>query len=319
MSDIEADSLFLALERFKNGDETTDDLQLIRTAFNSRQIDIIPSHDSTRIVPIRRFIRRVDVGESNEIRLSGSVNGTQIIEVTSEQVFEILNLPREEDIHYYEIKLPNSKTWWAGIAKSSYFLPFVSIVNIIIFYVSKKLISVGWELEKLNSLIDKLSEIQPGGSGKDYEECIFDLLIIFFSDQLSHPKRESSTKDQTERRDIIFFNKSNHEFWALIRQQHQARDIVFECKNKKTLGHTDIPQLESYLGEPLGNFGVIVTRSKPGKNSLDKVNTAYNRNKKVILIISDEDIIEMAKLKINGKDPTKVLNDKYVDLIRANQ
>jgi hypothetical protein len=167
----------------------------------------------------------------------------------------------------------------------------------------------------------RLEDIRPGTrDAKAYEQCVFEILCGCFAGQLSYPKRESKTVEGTERRDIIFYNDSTHKFWQMVREKHGATNIVFECKNTKALKLDYVNQLVGYLGGSLGNFGVIVSRMSPGKNVQRKAINAFNRKDQVVvLFLSDEDLAEMAQLNAQGRDPTTVIERKYVALIRAVQ
>ena len=172
--------------------------------------------------------------------------------------------------------------------------------------------------EEANAL--RLEDIRPGAEdAKVYEQCVFEILCHCFAGQLSHPQRESRTVDGTERRDIIFLNASSHGFWRMVGRQHAATHIVFECKNTESLKLDHVNQLVGYLGQPLGSFGVIVSRLPPGENLQRKAITAFNRDKKVVLFLSDKDLVEMAQLNAQGGDPTQVIERKYVELTRAVQ
>jgi len=172
--------------------------------------------------------------------------------------------------------------------------------------------------EEANAL--RLEDIRPGAEdAKAYEQCVFEILCRFFAGQLSHPQRESRTVDGTERRDIIFLNTSSHGFWQMVGRQYAATHIVFECKNTESLKLDHVNQLVGYLGQPLGNFGVIVSRLPPGKNLQRKAITAFNRNEKVVLFLGDKDLVEMAQLEAQREDPTQVIERKYVELTRAVQ
>jgi hypothetical protein len=83
------DSLLLAIERYKNGQETTDDLLIIRQALISKRIVIVPAEGSK----ISEQSGGADFGELNRILVSGSVIGTQSLSgFTTEQVVELLRL-----------------------------------------------------------------------------------------------------------------------------------------------------------------------------------------------------------------------------------
>jgi len=173
--------------------------------------------------------------------------------------------------------------------------------------------------EESNAL--RLEDIRPGArDAKAYEQCVFEMLCRFFAGQLSHPQRESRTVDGTERRDIIFLNASSHEFWRMVGRHHAATHIVFECKNTEKLKMDHVNQLVEYLGRPLGNFGLIVSRKSPEKNLQLKAINAFNRKDKiVVLFLSDKDLTEMARLDAQGRDPTEIIERKYAELTRAVQ
>lgn len=94
MPDNPDDALIFAIERFKKGEETQDDRKIIGQALDSKQIEIIPAKDSK----IVRQSGGVDLGEENEIHVSGSVIGTQTISgITGDQVLEILKLNEKKE------------------------------------------------------------------------------------------------------------------------------------------------------------------------------------------------------------------------------
>jgi hypothetical protein len=88
------ETLLTAIERYKRGEETLDDRKIIGQALASRQLEIIPSRDSKVI----RQSGGANFGEENEIRVSGSVIGTQTISgISGDQVLEILKLNEKKE------------------------------------------------------------------------------------------------------------------------------------------------------------------------------------------------------------------------------
>ena len=83
------ESLLSAIERYKNSQDSPNDRKIIGKALASKQITIAPIEDSKIIMQAGG----ANFGESNEIRVSGSVIGTQSISgFTAEQVIELLRL-----------------------------------------------------------------------------------------------------------------------------------------------------------------------------------------------------------------------------------
>ena len=83
------ESLLSAIKRYKNGRDTPKDRKIIGIALASKQITIAPIEDSKTMTQEGG----ANFGESNEIRVSGSVIGAQSISgFTVEQVVELLRL-----------------------------------------------------------------------------------------------------------------------------------------------------------------------------------------------------------------------------------
>jgi hypothetical protein len=80
-------TLFSALEKFKRGEASPEDLHLISAAFAAGEIEVTPASDSTEIMQSGG----TNFGEENEIRVTGPVIGTQIVSgFSAEQVQEII-------------------------------------------------------------------------------------------------------------------------------------------------------------------------------------------------------------------------------------
>jgi hypothetical protein len=85
-------TLYSALDRFKRGEASPEDLHLISAAVASGQLEINPIGDSEQIMQSGG----TNFGEENEIRVTGSVIGTQIVSgFTAEQVQEIIEDMKE--------------------------------------------------------------------------------------------------------------------------------------------------------------------------------------------------------------------------------
>jgi len=174
--------------------------------------------------------------------------------------------------------------------------------------------------EKETPVVRRLEEISPGAAdAKAYEQCVFEILCRCFAGQISYAERESATRHGTKRRDITFFNDSLHPFWQTVRQSHGAMHIVFECKNTNELGPEHVNQIAGYLGRSLGKFGVIVSRLPPKESIELHADHAFLNDEKVVLFLSDKDLMEMAQCHDQGKDPTEVIKRKYVEFKLALQ
>jgi hypothetical protein len=161
----------------------------------------------------------------------------------------------------------------------------------------------------------RLSAIAPGrDQAGDYQRLVLEILNHLFSPELIDGQPEVRTVDGTERRDIIFTNDSDESFWDYIRTAYAAIIIAFEAKNVGELDLTAINQMATYLGDRIGRFGVIVTRQVTPRTVLRKIFSVWNDsapNRKVILMLRDEQLRELLDLRCRGGSPTQWMQKHY--------
>lgn len=163
-------------------------------------------------------------------------------------------------------------------------------------------------------LLAKLRAIAPGNRGaNEYQREMLSILNYLFGPELVDGKLEERTIDGTERRDIIFTNESDRSFWQYTRQQYGDFLVMFEAKNVTAVDSQHINQVATYLGDRLGRLGVVLTRNAPAEEQVRKTISVFNNEhpRKVILILHDDDIEAMIKMKANGENPTKYMQQAY--------
>lgn len=146
-----------------------------------------------------------------------------------------------------------------------------------------------------------------------YQRTVLEILNYLFNPELIDGEFEVKTVDGTERRDIIFTNDSDQSFWKYVRQEHSAFLIMFETKNTSSLEPAHYNQAAIYLGDRLGYLGFIVTRNAATPANQRKAFSIYNdsRPRKIILVLSDQDLITMLDMKCRGKDPMRFIQKAY--------
>jgi hypothetical protein len=120
--------------------------------------------------------------------------------------------------------------------------------------------------------------------------------------------------DGTERRDMIFTNDSDETFWDYVRSAHDGIVVMFGAKNTDELDLAAINQTATYLGDRVGRFGVIVTRRVPPETVRRKIFSVWNDsapNRKVILTLSDEQVVDLLDLRCRDGAPTKWMQKHY--------
>lgn len=113
------------------------------------------------------------------------------------------------------------------------------------------------------------------------------------------------------------FSNRSTEFLKDIHDTYGSRQIVFELKNVRAIERDHVNQLNRYLAEHFGRFGVFVTRKPLPKPMLRSVIDLWSGQRKCIITVTDDDLEVMVTL-FEGKQrpPLDVLKKSYVEFMR---
>jgi c-di-GMP-related signal transduction protein len=119
-------------------------------------------------------------------------------------------------------------------------------------------------------------------------------------------------------RDLIFYNFISHRLLKEIYEKYKSKQIVVELKNTREVTTTHVNQLNRYLNNEFGSFGIIFTRNKPPNNVFKNTINLWAGQRKCILILDDEDLKLMCQVYENKqRKPIDVINRKYVEFMRS--
>ncbi|GCE16760.1 hypothetical protein KDK_05600 [Dictyobacter kobayashii] len=100
-----------------------------------------------------------------------------------------------------------------------------------------------------------------------------------------------------------------------VRDTYKSLFVMFENKNVEKVELEHINQTANYLGARLGMLGFVTTRKQPGDNIIQKIYAIYNDTpsipRKTILILTDEDIKLMIRLKQENNNPATHVQKIY--------
>jgi len=171
------------------------------------------------------------------------------------------------------------------------------------------------ESQLAERFIARLTLLPTGAAAADYQRLVYEILNYCFEPELTDGKMESKTLDGTERRDITYLNEAETSFWSYVRFTYGSPCVMFEVKNVGAVTIEHINQTATYLGAHLGMLGCIVTRHAPEENIIRKQYAVYNNTpsmpRKVILILSDDDLLELIRAKQQGQYPAKLIQQRY--------
>ncbi len=166
--------------------------------------------------------------------------------------------------------------------------------------------------------IESLPSGKDNNADKNYETHVCPLFASLFYPELDFAVSQSRTDSGVLIRDLIFYNNRSHEFFRDIFEAYGSRQLVFELKNVKTIERNHINQLNRYLNETFGRFGVIVTRNPPPRNIFQNTVDLWSGQRRCILILEDSDIKMMCQLyESKQRSPIDVLKKKYIEFTRA--
>lgn len=168
-------------------------------------------------------------------------------------------------------------------------------------------------------LIEELEEIPKGREGAyRFETCCINILKYLFQDYLIGWKEQSLTIDGLHRRDLVCRVKDSHtEVWQFISHTLRSRYVIFEFKNySEKITQREIFTTERYLFPmALRNCAFIISREGASDSAQNVIDGAMREHGKLIISLSEIDVIQLIQGKENGDDPNVYLFEKIDDFL----
>ncbi|MCP4317756.1 MAG: hypothetical protein GY789_17485 [Hyphomicrobiales bacterium] len=157
-----------------------------------------------------------------------------------------------------------------------------------------------------------------GNADKRYEDTIGQLLPSLLYPNLDFAQVQARTDSGVSIRDLIFYNTRASEFLTELLNDYGSRQITMEMKNVTAVKREHIDQLNRYLSEELGNFGLLVTRHPLKKAEWRRTIDLWSGQRKAIVALTDFDIEQMVEVfESKQRDPLDIIKKKYVEYRRA--
>jgi hypothetical protein len=152
---------------------------------------------------------------------------------------------------------------------------------------------------------------------KKYEDCLCTLLASLMYPYLDFAQEQSRTISGVSIRDLIFYNNCSDKFLEEIYKLYDCHQIVFELKNVKEINTDHIDQLNRYLNDAFGKFGIIFTRNNIPRNVLKNTIDLWSAHRKCIIIFTDDDLKMMCTVyKSKNRTPIEIIKSKYIEFTR---
>lgn len=165
----------------------------------------------------------------------------------------------------------------------------------------------------------KLLAIKPGKGerSKEYEDICVEILKNVLGEYLGLWKVQESSNNGLYRFDLCckIKNGVNQDFFDTIKNYFNTKYIVFEFKNyEKAISQKEIYTTEKYLYEKaLRRVAIIISRKGASKNALSAARGCLRENGKLIMCLSDQDLIELINIKEKEEQPTAEFFEVMLD------
>jgi hypothetical protein len=170
-----------------------------------------------------------------------------------------------------------------------------------------------------NDLIRRLTEHEKNGglSPTQYEELCQEVVTFLFDPDLYGFERQARTSDGANRYDFICRIRPGNLFWDSLRADFRTRSILFECKNYEDRITADqVYSTERYLfSGALRTVCFLISRKGPDEGCKRSAQGALRESGKLVLLLSNIDLVEMLQLRTEQGGPTSYLDQKIWQFI----
>lgn len=170
----------------------------------------------------------------------------------------------------------------------------------------------------------KLSDLLALPTGKEdgadwrYEDIGAELLASMFYPNLDFAQTQSRTDSGRHIRDMIFYNNRDIDFLEQIYKEFGNNQLVIEMKNVAEINRDHINQLNRYLLDGIGGFGVFLTRTPLKRAMFQNTIDLWSSQRKCIIAITDDDLRLMVDLyESRQRSPLDVLKKKFIEFRRS--
>ena len=153
---------------------------------------------------------------------------------------------------------------------------------------------------------------------RKFENLVCQLMASVLYPHLDFAAEQSRTDSGVLIRDLVFYNNRNIDFLNDIYEKYETRQIVMELKNVNAIDRNHINQLNRYIANDFGGFGIFITRNPLPKAMFRNTIDLWSGQRKCIIALTDADLSMMVELfESKQRNPIDVIKKKYVEFVRA--
>jgi len=153
----------------------------------------------------------------------------------------------------------------------------------------------------------------------EYEIICYDIVKYLFETEFFQTSSKHLTFDGIFKMDLICSLKGTTAFWKFLIVFYRTKFVVFEYKNySNVVTQNSIFVTEKYLlSAALRNVAFIVSRKGFDSNATLMSLGSLKNDGKLIVSLTDEDMLMMVYKKENGEEPSDYLMDKVEKILMS--
>lgn len=167
---------------------------------------------------------------------------------------------------------------------------------------------------------ERLAAIRAGrGDWRTFEIWCTEILNDSFKPDLGPPDRQIRTDDGLDIMDAVFPIRAIAPPWSQVRAEFTTRFVVAEYKNYvEQIGQKQVESIAQYLwANAKRQFGILVSRGAPGKPAVAQRRRVWLEQSKMIVFLSDWELVEMLAMREDGEDPFAVIDTQLEEFLRT--
>jgi hypothetical protein len=166
--------------------------------------------------------------------------------------------------------------------------------------------------------IKKLATGTTERADKQYEDAASQLLASLLYPHLDFADTQVRADSGVTIRDLIFYNNRSVDFLKDILDEFGSKQLVMELKNVAGIEREHINQLNRYLSNEFGSFGVFVTRNALPRAMFKNTIDLWSGQRRCIVALTDADLDLMVEVyESKQRLPIEVLKRCYTTFRRA--
>jgi hypothetical protein len=165
--------------------------------------------------------------------------------------------------------------------------------------------------------IKKLPTGKTNNADKEYEDKAAQLMASLMYPHLDFADEQSRIDSGTQIRDLSFYNNRSMDFLEDVHRLYRCRQLVVELKNVAEIEREHVNQLNRYLSDQFGAFGVLLTRNALPQSIVKNLIDLWSGQRRCIIPLIDADLEMMVQVfESKQREPIEVLKRAYIDMTR---